>query len=63
MKTMPCYPKVILHRLGGPSVVPRRLPPTGPILLLLMLAVLTAKAFRARSQAGDPSILHLSSLR
>ena len=63
MKTMPCPPKVIIHRLGCQPAVRLRISPSAVVVVLLVLAAFAASTVHSRQTDGPHSLRHLSSLR
>ena len=48
MKTMPCPPKVIIHRLGCLPALRRRITPGAVVAVLLVLAAFAAGTVHSR---------------
>lgn len=60
MKTSTCYPKVIIHRLGGPVETPRRFTAAGLLGLLLLAALAAGVVHAARDHRGPGQPVLLS---
>ena len=54
MKTTASYPKIIIHRLGNPPVIQRRIVPPPLIAGLLVLILIAAGAALGQRQASMP---------
>ena len=60
MKTTASYPKIIIHRLGNPPVIQRRIVPPPLIAGVLVLAMIAAGAALGRRQASMPPAWQIS---